>query len=73
MTTWEEEFKSEIEQRKYLAKRFADWDVILFIIINLTKHYTAKSDFWFKKEDLQTIGIDQNEYIEKVYKIKEVI
>ncbi|MFQ6055902.1 MAG: hypothetical protein ACE5KT_09150 [Methanosarcinales archaeon] len=28
MTTWEERFKNEIEQRKRLAKRFANWEEI---------------------------------------------
>ncbi|MFQ6055014.1 MAG: hypothetical protein ACE5J3_03415 [Methanosarcinales archaeon] len=28
MTSWDEEFKSLIEQRKELAKRFANWDAI---------------------------------------------
>ncbi|MFQ6119109.1 MAG: hypothetical protein ACE5KE_04375 [Methanosarcinales archaeon] len=35
--------------------------------------YTAKSDFWFKKEDLNTHGINQDEYMAEVYKRKQEV
>ncbi|MFQ6072478.1 MAG: hypothetical protein ACE5KT_07250 [Methanosarcinales archaeon] len=63
---------------KYCPKIYTSFNFLVELYgnnlqIDILANYTAKSDFWFKKEDLQTIGIDQKEYIEKVYKIKEVI
>ncbi|MFQ6055013.1 MAG: hypothetical protein ACE5J3_03410 [Methanosarcinales archaeon] len=41
------------------------------ISIDVLADYTAKSDFWLNNEDLDTLGINQVDYMDAVYKKKQ--
>ncbi|HID27878.1 MAG TPA: hypothetical protein EYP22_08715 [Methanosarcinales archaeon] len=66
-----------IEKIKYTPKIYTSLEVILEIYkenpdkLSVLANFTANSDLWFKKDDLDNLGIDWTKYEDLVFSIKQ--
>lgn len=64
-----------VSEIKYYPQIYTSTDFLIKlhgrnISIEVLAEYTAKADLWFKKEELNTLGINQEDYMDAVYKKK---